>query len=102
MKPSDIPSLTAADVADACGVSRATAIRWMRAGKLNAVKVGGRYRTTRTWIDEFLSPVSPAVSSPMVDATTKNLHGMAMRSIVSRFGISVNTDEWMVYKDVSQ
>jgi excisionase family DNA binding protein len=43
-------------VAKGCGVSNATVLRWIRAGKLLAFRLpGGHYRIDRKNLDEFLT-----------------------------------------------
>lgn len=53
------------DVADRLGVSIFTIRRYIQAGKLEAVKLDGGYRVSRTALDEFLARRSmPAVDAP--------------------------------------
>ena len=55
-----IPDLTIDDAARLLKVSSKTVTRWIAAGTLEAVKVGGRYRTTLEWIHSTIVELPPA------------------------------------------
>lgn len=59
MTTATLPDVSVQDAAAMARVSEYTIRRWMKSGLLKAVKVGGTYRTTREWIEEIASPVSP-------------------------------------------
>lgn len=55
--------LSPRDAADLLEVSTATVLRWIREGKLNAVRVGRRYRISEDSINQFLNATWPTNQS---------------------------------------
>lgn len=51
------PDIGAAEAGVILKVTGKTVREWMKTGRLKAVKVGGRFRTTREWIEETIQPV---------------------------------------------
>jgi excisionase family DNA binding protein len=54
--------LTPAELREALSISTATYNRWLRAGKLRGVKVGGRWRFAQSVVDEILGRGRPSLS----------------------------------------
>lgn len=57
------------DVADRLGVSIFTIRRYIQAGKLEAIKLDGGYRVSRTALDAFLSLRATPTADPPADAS---------------------------------
>lgn len=57
------PVLTAHQCAAELGVHYQTLRKYIRAGELRAAKRGNRLFIRRSWVDEFLNPVSPRQES---------------------------------------
>ena len=52
------PYIPLADIAAELHRSLSTVRKWVLAGKLRAVKIGGGLYSTREWLDEFTQPAS--------------------------------------------
>ncbi len=59
---SDDPVLTAHETAELLGVHYQTVRRYILAGELKAAQHGRRWFIRRSWVDEFLAPVTPDVA----------------------------------------
>lgn len=55
----DDPLLTPVQVAVELQVTPAAIYKWIKEGKLNAVKIGSRTRIRRSAIDKFIRPIEP-------------------------------------------
>ena len=65
MNSDAIPKIGLTEAAKLLGVTWTTAHQWARSGKLKTVMVGGRYRTTEAWIQQFVRPVViPTTNEP--------------------------------------
>lgn len=63
--------MTVAQVAEACGVTERTVRRWLREGRLQALRVGGRIRIPTHALREVSAPygsdAGEAVASPILE-----------------------------------
>ena len=84
----ELPQVTLIEAAKLLNVTHKTVTRWAKSGRLQAVKIGGRYRTTEKWILAMQRPAADI--APVVDQT----HGSridpeeAFRQLEARFGIT--------------
>lgn len=57
--------LTTGEVADACGVNRATVVRWIKSGRLTAaVTPGGHHRVRQEDLQMFLASLKAPIDDP--------------------------------------
>jgi excisionase family DNA binding protein len=82
-----IPQIGIPEAAKLLGVSWNTANGWVHSGRLHAVKVGGRYRTTVEWIAAVASPVTSVKPDKGVDDDCEGK--AALKRIEARFGRKV-------------
>lgn len=54
-------TMTAAAAARRLGVNKSTMTRWIAAGKVPAVRQGGRWRVRATWVDAELERLGSAL-----------------------------------------
>lgn len=57
MANTSIPNVTLTEASKMLCVSRKSVMRWVKSGRLKAVWVGSRLRTTEEWIGEVVKPV---------------------------------------------
>lgn len=66
--------LTVAQAASELAVSRQTVWRWMREGKLQAFKVGARYRASKESVEACIEPITQAASPERCAETKGKTH----------------------------
>jgi excisionase family DNA binding protein len=79
-----LPPVKIKDAALAANVTEQTVRRWIKSGRLRAVKVGGRYRTTTQWIQELSAPVA-AHADTVARGTKDDGYEKAVLSLRARF-----------------
>lgn len=83
----EIPNITIHQAAEMLGVCWKTVNKWIHDGKLRAVKVGGRYRTTEEWIKESVTPL-PCLR-PVKENRSNRDNEETLRFLQARFGVKV-------------
>jgi excisionase family DNA binding protein len=87
---STVPDIPISEAAKLLGVCWKTANKWVHSGKLQSVKVGGRYRTTMEWIEAVAEPVSvPGPSPSKAERQRAKEVEACLQRIEARFGIRV-------------
>jgi excisionase family DNA binding protein len=90
MNATAVPTIQITDAAKILGVTWKTANKYVHSGQLQAVKVGGRYRTTMEWIEAVAKPVAPHESPKHEAKGGRSKDGEdALRQIEARWGIKV-------------
>ena len=90
MTQTQLPTIRIGEAARRCGATVGTVRRWMKSGKLRAVIVGGRFRTTDEWIAEFVKPAdgSPAANESLEEAhLEKAAYEESVKNLWLKFGI---------------
>ena len=83
-----LPDITIPEAARKLRVSWKTANRWVRSGRLPAVKLGGRYRTTEEWIQTLIvAPVSAESHEDKKKHGHSNNEETARQKLVTRWGL---------------
>lgn len=88
MTSDELPSIDVIEAAKICRVSVKTIRRWMKSGTLNAVRVGGHYRTTIEWIRAVYRPVKANHGSEQEGDIDLGSHQEAMRNIALKYQIN--------------
>ncbi|MDB5344348.1 MAG: Helix-turn-helix domain [Schlesneria sp.] len=85
-----IPNITVNEAAKILNVCDKTVRAWMKSGKLQAVKVGGHYRTTQDWIEASLLPAAvPRPDSRAGQAAAQNDGDAILKRLEARFNFKV-------------
>jgi len=83
----DLRTLTVQDAADVLGVSSETVRRWIRSGRLVAMRWGRRFRIRPDAIEQFQESSRVEVRNPAVEVRAKLAH---MRTRTRRSGSGKN------------